>query len=467
MRIFWKQLLIYLITIVISFVLLAFVLAQGIRGFLTDQKVDELTTLAQRVAISMENFSLYGLFNIPLLQTELQNIYRYTDAMVVIIDNNFDVIPFGGELAAGLDMAELSPLMAGETVVIFSTLDHQTNEPLLIVGHPFWFNDQVIGAALVAFSMASLDNAISEMYRMAMIALAGTGAFAFILIYISSRAISRPLQQMSQAATEIAGGDFEKRLTYQSGDEVGQLAHQFNRMAESLQEQERIRREFIANISHDIRSPLTSIRGFLTAFEDGTIPSEQQPYYLNIIMGESERLIKLSNNILDIHSIQDSQMQLTTTEFDVNNVIRDTILSFKQRALDKRIMINSRFAHSSDIVLADEEKIRRIILNLLDNAIKFTGEGGEITVETTVDEQNNKVSVSISDTGTGMTEEEQKRVFDRFYKGDTSRNEDKMGSGLGLSIVREFVRAHNETITLESEPGRGSVFVFTITKNYQ
>jgi len=464
MRIFWKQLLIYLTTIVISFVLLAFVLAQGIRGFLTDQKVDELTTLAQRVAISMENFSLYGLFNIPLLQTELQNIYRYTDAMVIIIDNNFNAIPFGGELAAGLELAQLSPLMEGEIVVLFSTLNYQTNEPLLIVGHPFWFNDQVIGAALVGFSMASLDDAISEMYRMAMIALAGTGAFAFVLIYISSRAISRPLQQMSEVATEIAGGDFEKRLPYQSGDEVGQLAHQFNRMAESLQEQERIRREFIANISHDIRSPLTSIRGFITAFEDGTIPLEQQPYYLNIIMNESERLLKLSNNILDIHSIED---RLTTKEFDINGVIRDTILSFRQRALDKRIMINSRFAHSSDTVLADEEKIRRIILNLLDNAIKFTGEDGEITVETTVDEQNNKVSVSISDTGCGMTEEEQKRVFDRFYKGDSSRNEDKMGSGLGLSIVKEFVRAHNETITLESEPGKGSVFVFTIGKSYQ
>jgi len=204
------------------------------------------------------------------------------------------------------------------------------------------------------------------------------------------------------------------------------------------------------------------MRGFLTAFSDGTIPPEQQPYYLNIIMNESERLIKLSNNILDIHRIQDAEMELNKTEFDINDLIRTTILGFQQRALDKRIMIASHFAHPTDIVLADEDKIRRVMYNLIDNALKFTPEGGEITVETTINSTDGKVTISVADTGVGMTEEEQKRVFDRFYKGDPSRNEDKMGSGLGLSIVKEFVRAHGEAVTLEGEVGKGSVFTFAL-----
>jgi len=462
MRIFWKQLLIHLSTLIISFVLLALVLTQGIRGFLTEQKITELTTLAQRVARSVENFEIFGMFNQQLFEMEIMNIHRYTDASVMIINAEFE-LEFAsgiGDVGAWIYVTELIPLMEGEVVTVFGIYDHPALAPLLIVGYPFWLNDQVAGAALVGFSMAELENAIAAMYRIALIALAGTGAFAFLLIYISSQAISRPLRQMNEAASVIAGGDLDKRLPIRSKDEVGQLAHEFNRMAESLQEQERIRREFIANLSHDMRSPLTSIRGFLTAFSDGTIPPEQQPHYMNIIMGESERLIKLSNNILDIHRIQDAEVELDKIEFDINELIRNTILGFQQRALDKRIIITSHFAHPKDVVFADEEKIRRVMYNLIDNAIKFTPENGEITVETTT--ASGKVTISVADNGSGMTDEEQKRAFDRFYKGDPSRNEDKMGSGLGLSIVKEFVRAHGETIILKSEAGKGSTFVFTL-----
>jgi len=463
MRIFWKQLLLYLGTLVISFVLLALVLTQGIRGFLTEQKIAELTTLAQRVAHSMENLWQYGgIYNIFILETEIRNIHQYTDSAVMIIDNRYEVIVRHGFEATLPDVAALAPLMYGEVVAVIGTADTPAFAPLLVVGYPFWFDGQVWGAALVGFSMEELENAISEMYRITLIALAGIGFFALILIYMSSRAISRPLRQVNEAASVIAGGDFDKRLPVRSKDEIGQLAKEFNRMAESLQQQERIRREFIANLSHDMRSPLTSMRGFLTAISDGTISPEQQPHYLNIVMDESERLIKLSNNILDIHRIQDAEVELTKIEFDINDLIRKTILGFQQRALDKRIMITSHFAHPIDIVNADEEKIGRVMYNLIDNALKFTPEEGEITVETTVTAATGKIAISVADTGRGMTEEEQQRVFDRFYKGDPSRNEDKMGSGLGLSIVKEFVRAHGEWVTVESKIGVGSVFGFML-----
>ena len=467
MRIFWKQLLLHLGTLAISFIILALVLTQGIRRFQTDRKVDELATLAQRVAVSMESLVRFGGWReIERLTLEMWNINQYTGASVILIDGNWNYVASSGSGSIDGDVhvyiQELLPLLHGETVVIWGTPDYPTIAQLLIVGYPFWVNDEFAGAALVGYYMADLENTISAMYRITFVALLGAGLFALILIYISSRTISRPLRQINEAASVIAGGDFDKRLPIRGKDEVGQLAREFNRMAESLQQQERIRREFIANLSHDMRSPLTSMHGFLTAISDGTIPPENQEYYLQIVKDESERLIRLSNNILDIHRIQDSQLEMKLTEFDINDLIRKTILGFQQRALDKRIMITSHFAHPSDTVLADEDKLRRVMYNLIDNAIKFTPDEGEITIETTVDTSTGKVTISVADTGRGMTEEELKRAFDRFYKGDPSRNEDKMGSGLGLSIVKEFIRAHGENIEVTCEPGAGCVFTFTL-----
>jgi signal transduction histidine kinase len=432
MRIFGKQLLLYLGTLVISFTFLGVVLTQGIRGFMTEQRASELTTLAQRVAVSMENFTEYGMLHLPSLGQEIQNVHRYTGATVIILDSNFDVfVDYGLPAGAFAQIyeEELAPVMRGETVVVLGTSNHPALQPLLVVGYPFRVGGEVSGAALVGVSMAELEGAITEMYRIMLIALIVSAVLAFVLVYISSRDISR-------------------------------LSKEYNEMAESLQEQDRIRNAFIANLSHDIRSPLTSMRGFLTAIADGTIEKDKHPYYIGIILDESERLIKLSNDILDIQKIQAHEVTIKKSVFDINDLIRKTILGFSQRALDKRLMVTSRFAHTADMVEADEEKISRVLYNLIENAIKFTQENGEIIIETT--QTKSKVTVSVSDNGRGMTDEEQKYIFDRFYKGDPSRGEDKMGSGLGLSIVKAFIRAHGEKITVESSPENGSIFTFTL-----
>lgn len=465
MRIFWKQLFLHLGTLIISFIFLGLVLVQGIRSHLTEQRVNELTNLAQRVAFSVENIAEYGIFNLQPLGLEIMNLHHYLDATVVLINTDYTVLlahglPYG--VVAEIPLPELAPLMQGQVVTVYGTANHPALEPLLLVGYPYRFNNQVAGAALVGISMVELENTISGMYRITLVALAIAGIFAFILIYFSSQTISRPLRQINEFAKVIAEGDFHERIPVKRNnkDEIGQLATRFNLMAESLQEQERIRRDFIANISHDIRSPLTSMRGFLTAIQDGTVSIEQQPYYLNIILDESERLIKLSNDIIDINHIQDAEIKLEKSNFDINDLIRKTILGFEARALEKRLMITSRFAHPVDFVFADESKIQRCLYNLIDNAVKFTDEDGEITIETSV--ESGKVLLSVSDNGRGISAKEQKNIFDRFYKSDLSRGEDKMGSGLGLSIVKAFIRAHGENISVSSEIGKGSLFIFSL-----
>ncbi|MCL2372315.1 MAG: HAMP domain-containing histidine kinase [Defluviitaleaceae bacterium] len=466
MRIFWKQLFLHLGILVVSLSFLGLVLVQGIRGHLTDRRIAELTTLAQRIAYSVENIAEYGIFNLQPLGIEIMNLYHYLDATVILLSTDFTVLLAHGlpeGVTADIPLPELVPVMEGEIVIVYGSANHPALEPLLVVGYPYRFNNQVAGAALVGVSMEELESTIDEMYRLTIMSLVIVGFIASIFIYLSSRAISKPLRKINAAAAVIAGGNFEERIPVRhTSNEIDQLAESFNSMAESLQEQEKIRRVFIANISHDIRSPLTSMRGFLTAMQDGTITPSQQPRYLEIVLDESERLIKLSNNIMDINLVQDAEIKLQKTNFDINQLIRNTILGFEARATQKRLMINSHFTHPTDTVNADEDKIRRCLYNLIDNAVKFTQEGGEITIETSITGSSDKVIISVSDNGPGISQEEQKRIFDRFYKGDPSRGEDKMGSGLGLSIVKSFIRAHGENIKLESSPGGGCHFSFAL-----
>ena len=469
MQIFHKNLLIYLGTLLASLIFLGLVLTHGIRDYLTEQRIAELFNTANRFASVVET----RMFNWPSLVHEINMLHQYTGVNILLINTEYQVLFAHGQLEgieqidqAEIPIAALSPLMQGERVTLHATASYPTYAPLLVVGYPYRLGDQIVGAVLISTSLSELESAIADMYRITVIALGITGIFAFGLIYLSSRAISRPLRQINEAASIIAGGDLAQRIPVYTKDEVGQLAIQFNRMAESLQDQERIRSEFIANLSHDIRSPLTSMRGFLYALIDGTVPQEEQGYYIGIIIEESERLIKLSNDILEIHRIQASKLTLDITAVDINDLIRKTVLGFKQRATDKSIIITSNFASPAPTLYADDDKIRRCLYNLIDNAIKFTQDGGEISVETTLlpalPGEPEKIQISISDNGRGMSEAECKHVFDRFYKGDASRGEDKMGSGLGLSIVQGIVQAHGGSIAVISTQCEGSVFTLQL-----
>ena len=462
MRIFTKQLLLYLGTLMVSLALLGAVLVRGIHTYFTDQRVDALTDSAQRIARSVDAVFIEGAIDIQDLE-RIYMLHLYLGAKVMLVNSAFESaiavglpMEFANELAA----EELMPLSSGHNIVLHTAANHLSDDAMLAVGYPVFIGNEFRGGVLLFISMAELDAAIAGMYQVVLVGLAAAAGFAFILIYLTSRAISRPLRQINEAARVIAGGNLSNRLPVKSRDEVGQLATQFNRMAESLQQQEQIRRDFVANLSHDIRSPLTSMKGFLQAICDGTIPPDKHLYYVGIVQDETERLIKLSNDLLDIERVQDQAIEINLTAFDINDMIRKTVLGFAQHATEKRLTFTSRFAHATDMVWADSDKIVRCLYNLIDNAVKFTPQGGAITIETTV--IGAKVSVSIADNGRGMTPEEQKQCFNRFYKGDPSRNEDKMGSGLGLSIVRAFILAHGEQITVASEPAQGSIFTFTL-----
>jgi signal transduction histidine kinase len=334
------------------------------------------------------------------------------------------------------------------------------NETVLTVGYPIQINDQLIGGIFMCKPMNIMQSAINEVNGLMFVFLIPIILIGAIMVYISSQKITRPLVAMNKAAKIIAGGNFDKRIHVENKDEVGELAESFNFMAESLDKYEKTRQEFIANISHDIRSPLTSIRGFIEAIYDGTIPPEEHNHYLKIVIEETQRLSKLANDLVDLSRMQAGAMTLDRCDFDINNLIRESLDMMEPRFMDKNLYADAVFDEESTMVNADPEKIKRVLQNLIDNAIKFTDEEGSITVETKVNKA--KAEVYVKDTGKGISDEEMKHVFERFFKADASRGLDKSGVGLGLSIVKEFIKAHDETVEVHQRPEGGTEFVFTL-----
>lgn len=280
----------------------------------------------------------------------------------------------------------------------------------------------------------------------------------FIFLYYIQ--VHRPIKDINAAILEYGKGNFAYRIQPAFDDEIGNLAVSLDYMATKLNEMDQYQQDFLSNISHDFRSPLTSIKGYLEAIADGTIPPEQQGRYIDIVLFETDRLTKLTSNILTLNELDPKSVRLECSDFDVNSLMRHTIETFEGRCKKKKIQFQLTFPGENLYVYGDKSKIGQIIYNLIDNAIKFSPENSCIFV--TVRVKGEKAIISIKDNGCGIEKESLGKIFDRFYKSDTSRGKDKKGSGLGLSIVKEILLAHNENIDVVSTVGVGTEFTFTL-----
>jgi signal transduction histidine kinase len=246
-------------------------------------------------------------------------------------------------------------------------------------------------------------------------------------------------------------------------DELGNLSRTMKFMADTLQDNDEDQRKMISNISHDFRSPLTSIKGYIEAMLDGTISQEMQPKYLNIVLRETERLTKLTSGLLSLNSMDPKQNRLEKTNFDINAVIKNTAASFEGTCTARHITIDLLFSDWYSYVCADMGKIQQVLYNLIDNAIKFSPADSTITIETTA--RHEKIFVSVRDTGIGIPKDSLKKIWERFYKTDQSRGKDKKGTGLGLSIVKEIIQLHGENINVVSTEGVGTEFIFSLSRS--
>lgn len=277
--------------------------------------------------------------------------------------------------------------------------------------------------------------------------------------YAAKKLIIEPLNEINVAAGKLAKGDVDEKVEIKSNDEIGELAQSFNVMAESLQKVDRNRRDFISNVSHELRSPITSIKGFISGILDGVIQKDKENYYLKIVHDEINRLSRLVNDLLDISAMEEGKFNLNKSEVDINALIKLCLANFEGKITKKDLNVDVVLENKHQFVFADMDRIIQVITNLIDNAIKYTDKGGFIKVNTKV--KNNKVYVSVTNNGKQMTEEQIIRIWDRFYKSDKSRT-NKESTGLGLPIVRLILTQHGEDIWVKNVK-EGVEFTFTLT----
>ena len=272
-----------------------------------------------------------------------------------------------------------------------------------------------------------------------------------------------PLRKITEAAKQYASGNLDYEIPVNSQDEIGYLSASLNYMSTHLKDMEDYQKKFVANVSHDFRSPLTSIKGYIEAIADGTSPVELQGKYLNIILFETERLTDLTRDLLTLNEFDTKDLLLNKESFDLHEMMKQVAASFEGTCTSRKISIELLFASRVLYVHADRSKIQQVLYNLLDNAIKFSNPQSTVTIETT--ERGEKIFTSVRDYGIGIPKEDLSKIWERFYKSDLSRGKDKKGTGLGLAIVREIIQAHNENINVISTEGVGTEFIFSLPKS--
>ncbi len=319
---------------------------------------------------------------------------------------------------------------------------------VLTVAFPLHYKSNVIGAILFNRSIPELHRMVMELLVMFLLSTLTSLLIAFIIVYIQAKKISAPIIKINKAAQNIAAGNFSERVDVTTHDEIGQLASTFNFMASSIEKAEQNRQRFISDVSHELRTPMTSISGFVQGMLDGTITGSDRDYYLKIVLEESTRLTKLVNNMLEMSKMQSEEFKLDIAPFNITELICTCLIEFEKKIEDKSLDVKVDFRPEKLITLGDKDQIKRVLINLFDNAVKFSHSGTAIAVNTWI--EHGKAHVSVSNIGDGMSDEDIKYIFDRFYKTDKSREKDRTGAGLGLSLVKNIIRLHKQTITAKS-----------------
>lgn len=283
----------------------------------------------------------------------------------------------------------------------------------------------------------------------------------FLINYFLKKILLKPLEDIDVSARKLVKGDFKNRIDITSNDEIGGLANSFNTMAESLEKVDLVRKEFIANVSHEIRSPITSIKGFISAILDGVIPKDREDYYLKIVNDEAERLSRLVTDLLDISAMEEGKLNLNIVKMDINEVITLCTLNLERRIKERKLKVEIIFNSDKEYCFGDRDRIIQVIINLIDNAIKYGKENGKIEIETY--SKGELVYISVFNTGDNIAKENLNKIWERFYKDDKSRT-NKISTGLGLPIVRLILTQHNQDIWVENIEGKGVKFTFTLKK---
>lgn len=455
----------YLIFATLCILTIELLSSKLVRNELVHQKASDLYKEATAISntyansIASKNFSGFD------FKQQLGIIDSITSASIWIVSPE-NVLLFDSSnpsILMATPLSNFDPSASGNEYYMVGDFFGNFKEPMISVISPVTANFRRQAYIVVHSPLSEIDEHIENLIRIAYITFAITFVLSQIILIFFTTIIYIPMRKITKATMEYAGGNLNYVIEVEKDDEVGRLAASLNLMASELSRSEENQKKFIANVSHDFRSPLTSIRGYLEAMVDGTIPPEMHEKYLNIVLNETDRLTKLTNSLLTLNNLNMRGTILEVTDFDINRIIKNTAATFEGTCKNKQIRFQLVLTGQTLFVTADEEKIKQVLYNLIDNAIKFSNVNSSIKVETT--EKNDKVFVSVKDSGIGIPKDSLKLIWDRFYKTDLSRGKDKKGTGLGLSITKEIINAHHENINVISTEGVGTEFIFTLPKS--
>jgi len=414
--------------------------------------------------VKQNKYDYYSLFD-PLTD--------YSDSGILIIDNNGSILFKNGEngLTSQTKISEdnLNKIWKETESSKLSTLEGLFETRRFNYVYPIVEtiagDDSLVGLIILTSSSSGLQNVYEQIISVIIVASLWVFLAAIVIVYFISNRITTPIKQISKAVDSYTKGKFDVRIPVKGTDEIAILAAAFNNMAQELEKLEKTKNTFISSISHDLRTPMTSIQGFIEGIIDGTIPPEKQDYYLNIVLTEVKRLSRLVNSLLDVSRLESGGFKLNPTYFDICEIARLILISFEEKIDEGKVNIEFETDDDPSHVYADKDAIYQVLYNIVGNALKFTPENGTIRIDINKIKSENRYSVSVFNTGIGIKEEEQKYIFDRFYKADSSRGLDKTGTGLGLYIAKTKIEAHGEKISVDSKYGEYCRFTFTLSTN--
>ena len=476
--VFAKYIAAFMSIILLSFLVIIVIIASIIGNYSEDVKMTSMKNSAQSAAAYLEgemaggrldNLSEYLSYNHSITSSFLGVLISSDKELTVILTD------VGGEvlLAVGEDSDDveadasmpkklMDEVNNGTALFRRDELKDVFDQPHYLYAVPVYNSQhQASGTVFVCATSMMVTELLEVIVKTIIISSLWVLIAALIAVYFISDKVIGPLKEISTAAKSFAAGKFDIRVPVRGRDEVAELAVAFNNMAESLNNYDLMRNTFVSNVSHDLRTPMTSIAGFIDGILDGVIPPEKHAYYLQLVSEEVRRLSRLVTTLLDLSRIQAGDRKFVMAEFDVCEMGRQILISFEQKINAKELDVSFECDSDRMSVIADHDAIYQIFYNLCDNAVKFASEKGAFRVSIR-QMQSKKVLVSVYNEGQGIFEDDLPYVFERFYKSDKSRGLNKSGAGLGLFIAKTIIEAHNETIWAESEYGKSCSFNFTL-----
>jgi len=460
---FFSMSLIILISLIVMMLTLVFIF----NNFLSNSKYEVLSKSCNSVVDYLNNEQTEN--SKQNIFTLMSTVSKVSDIDIFICDSNGKIsICSCNECSSGEKCTKFGKYIPKRILdkskvkesLDFGTLDVYSNAHFS-VSKPFFDESGTVKAIVFSTTSAnSVKTLITTVFRFCLLSAIIPIIIMFFAIFAMSYRMVRPLRLMSDAAKAMAKGDFSKRIPVTSDDEIGELAVSFNLMTNSLSQLEGMRRSFVANVSHELKTPMTTIGGFIDGIIDGTIEEDKQNYYLGIVSEEVKRLSRLVQTMLNMSKLESGEYVLKPELFDMRELLFTIAISQEQQIEHKQIEISGLDTIESVSLKADKDLIHQVVYNLVDNAVKFTPENGKISFSLTRDSK--QLTLKISNSGRGIPKEDLPYIFERFYKADKSRSANKNSTGLGLYIAKNIVSAHGGKISAQSEENEITTFTINL-----